>query len=68
MAAFVLFMLAVAGGVVVADLVWGNPAAGQVTMFHQTIGGYRGVCVAAWVGRSSAMTGRSPAGRQRSAD
>ena len=36
-----LVMLAVAGGVAVADLVWENPAAGQVTMFHQTIGGYR---------------------------
>jgi hypothetical protein len=40
MAAFVLFALAVAGGVVVADLAWENPAAGQVTLFGQTIGGY----------------------------
>jgi hypothetical protein len=40
MAALVLFVLAVAGGVVVADLVWENPAAGQVTVFHQTVGGY----------------------------
>ena len=42
MAAFVLFVLAVAGGVVVADLIGENPAAGQVTVFHQTVGGYPG--------------------------
>jgi hypothetical protein len=40
MAAFVLFVLAVAGGMVVADLVWENPTAGQVTAFGQTVGGY----------------------------
>ena len=40
MAAFVLFVLAVASGVVVADLVWENPAAGQVTLFHHTVAGY----------------------------
>jgi hypothetical protein len=40
MAAFVLFVLAVAGGVVVVDLVWENPTAGQVTVFGQTVGGY----------------------------
>ena len=40
MPAFVLFVLAVAGGMVVADLVVENTAAGQVTMFHQTVGGY----------------------------
>ena len=40
MAAFVLFVLAVAGGVVVADLVWENTLAGQVTVFHQTVDGY----------------------------
>ena len=40
MAAFVLFVLAVAGGVVVADLAWENPAAGQITVFHHTVGGY----------------------------
>jgi hypothetical protein len=40
MAAFVLFVVAVAGGVVVADLVWENPAAGQITVFHHTVGGY----------------------------
>jgi hypothetical protein len=40
MAAFVLFVLAVAGGVTVADLAWENPAAGQVTVFHHTVGGY----------------------------
>jgi hypothetical protein len=40
MAAFVLFVLAVAGGVVVADLVWENPTAGQVMVFGQTVGGY----------------------------
>jgi hypothetical protein len=40
MAAFVLFVLAVAGGVVVADLVRENPTAGQVTVFGQTVGGY----------------------------
>ena len=41
MAAFVLFVLAVAGGMVVADLAWENPTAGQVTAFGQTVGGYR---------------------------
>jgi hypothetical protein len=40
MAAFVLFVLAVAGGVTVADLAWENPAAGQVTVFHHPVGGY----------------------------
>ena len=40
MAAFFLFVLAVAGGVTVADLAWENPTAGQVTVFHQTVGGY----------------------------
>jgi hypothetical protein len=40
MVAFVLFALAVAGGVMVADLVWENPTAGQVTVFGQTVGGY----------------------------
>jgi hypothetical protein len=41
MAAFVLFVVAVAGAVVVAaDLVWENTAAGQVTVFHQTVIGY----------------------------
>jgi hypothetical protein len=40
MAAFLLFVLAVAGGVVVADLVWENTAAGQITVFHHTFSGY----------------------------
>jgi hypothetical protein len=40
MAAFVLFVLAVAGGVVVADLVWENPTTGQVMVFGQTVGGH----------------------------
>ena len=40
MAAFVLFVVAVASGGVVADLVWENPTAGQVTAFGQTVGGY----------------------------
>ena len=40
MAAFVLFVVAVAGAVVVADLVLENTAAGQVTVFGQTVGGY----------------------------
>jgi hypothetical protein len=37
MAAFVLFVLAVAGAAVVADLVWENPTAGQITVFHHTV-------------------------------
>ena len=37
MAAFVLFVLAVAGAAVVADLVWENTAAGQITVFHHTV-------------------------------
>ena len=40
MAAFVLFVLAVAGGVTVADLAWENPTAGQVTVFHHTVVGH----------------------------
>jgi hypothetical protein len=40
MAAFVLFVVAVAGAVVVADLVWENPTAGQITVFQHTITGY----------------------------
>jgi hypothetical protein len=40
MSAFVLFVLAVASGVVVADLVWENPTAGQVTLFDHTVAGY----------------------------
>ena len=40
MAAFFLFVLAVAGGVVVADLVWENTTAGQITVFHHTVSGY----------------------------
>jgi hypothetical protein len=40
MAAFVLFVVAVAGGVVVADLVWENTTAGQITVFHHTVSGY----------------------------
>jgi hypothetical protein len=35
-----LFVLAVAGWVVVADLVGEKPTAGQVTVFGQTVGGY----------------------------
>src|SRR5215211_142155 len=40
MAAFVLFVVAVAGAVVAADLVFENTATGQVTVFHQTFIGY----------------------------
>jgi hypothetical protein len=40
MAAFVLFVLALAGGVVVADLVRENPTTGQVMVFGQAVGGY----------------------------
>jgi hypothetical protein len=40
MAAFLLFVLAVAGGVTVADLAWENPAAGQITVFHHTVSGH----------------------------
>jgi hypothetical protein len=40
MAAFLLFVLAVAGGVTIADLVWENTDAGQITVFHHTISGY----------------------------
>jgi hypothetical protein len=40
MAAFLLFVLAVAGGVTVADLVWENTDAGQITVFHHTFSGY----------------------------
>ena len=40
MAAFVLFVVAVAGAVVVADLVLENTAAGQITVFHHIVAGY----------------------------
>ena len=40
MAALFLFMLAVAGGVVVGDLVWENPTAAEVTVFGQPVTGY----------------------------
>jgi hypothetical protein len=40
MAAFVLFVVAVAGAAVVADLAWENPTAGQLTVFHHTVSGY----------------------------
>ena len=40
MAAFVLFVVAVAGAVVAADLVWENTTAGQITVLHHTVTGY----------------------------
>ncbi|HZA82613.1 MAG TPA: hypothetical protein VFC13_14265 [Actinomycetes bacterium] len=40
MAALLLFVLVVAGGVVVGDLVWENPAAAEVTVFGQPVAGY----------------------------
>ena len=40
MAALLLFVLAVAGGVVVGDLVWENPRAAEVTVFGQPVTGY----------------------------
>lgn len=40
MAALFLLLLAVAGGVVAADLVLENPTATQITLFHHTVTGY----------------------------
>jgi hypothetical protein len=40
MAAIVLFVVAVAGAVVAADLVWENTTVGQITVFHHTVTGY----------------------------
>ncbi|HEX6677540.1 MAG TPA: hypothetical protein VF486_21255 [Actinomycetes bacterium] len=40
MAAFLLFVLAFGGGVVVADLLRENTAIVQVTVFHQPVGAY----------------------------
>jgi hypothetical protein len=40
MAAFLLFVLAVAVGMVVADLVWENTTAAEVTVFGQLVTGY----------------------------
>jgi hypothetical protein len=40
MAAFFLFVLAVAGGVVVGNLVWENTTAAEVTVFGQPVTGY----------------------------
>jgi hypothetical protein len=39
-AAFLLLVLAVGGGVLVADLLRENTAAGEVTVLHQTVGGF----------------------------
>jgi hypothetical protein len=39
-AAFLLFLLAVGGFVVVADLVRENPAVGEITLFQQPVTGY----------------------------
>jgi hypothetical protein len=58
MAAFILFVLALAGGVVVADLVWENPTTGQMTVFHHTIAGYPGgwlLAIAAGLGFVAAL-------------
>ena len=40
MAAFLLFVLAAAGGVVVGNVMWENPAAAEVTVFNQPVTGY----------------------------
>jgi hypothetical protein len=40
MAALFLFVVAVAGGVVVGDLVWENATAAEVTVFGQPVTGY----------------------------
>ena len=40
MAAFLLFVLAAAGGVVVGNLVWENSTAAEVTVFNQPLTGY----------------------------
>jgi Lipopolysaccharide assembly protein A domain len=40
MAAFLLFVLATAGGVVVGNLVWENTAAAEVTVFGRPVTGY----------------------------
>ena len=40
MAALFLFVLAVAGGVVLGDLVWENPTAAEVTVFGRPVTGY----------------------------
>ena len=40
MVALFLLVLAVAGGVVVGDLVWENPMAAEVTVFGQPVTGY----------------------------
>jgi nitric oxide reductase large subunit len=40
MVAFFLFVLAVAGGVVVGNLVWENTTAAEITVFGQPVTGY----------------------------
>jgi hypothetical protein len=40
MAAFLLFLLAVAGGVVVGDLVWENRAGAEVSVFGEPVADY----------------------------
>jgi hypothetical protein len=76
MAAFLLFIMAVGGGVVVADLVRENPAVGEVTVFQQTITGYPegwllglaaglGFAVAMLLVASTSAAGRRARRRQR---
>jgi hypothetical protein len=58
MAAWLLLLLAVAGGVVVADLVLENPTATQITLFHHTVTGYpegRLLAIAAGLGALVAL-------------
>ena len=55
MAAFVLFVVAVAGAAVVADLVGENPTVGQVTVFSQTVGYPEGWVLAIAAGLGSVV-------------
>src|SRR5919109_651976 len=57
MAAFLLFVLAAAGGVVVGNLVWENTAAVEVTVFNQPVTAYpQGWLLAASAALGSAIT------------
>jgi hypothetical protein len=65
-----LFMLAVAGGVVVGDLVWENPPAAQVTVFGQPITRYSQgwlLAMAALLGFVVALLLMASVGRPRGA-
>src|SRR5215212_8549363 len=64
MAALFLAVLAVAGAVVVGDLVWENPAVAEVTVFGQPVTGYSQGWLLAMAASVGATKGRRERRRQ----